>query len=61
MLSPERDDQLAQMTEHRVMTFAHDLVPDYLRTKLEPSAENKMIQLEHKAQNLQYDNAQVTF
>lgn len=59
MLSPERDEQLTQMTEHRVTTFAHDLVPDYLRTKLEPSAETKMLQLEHKAQNLQYDNAQV--
>ncbi|KAJ8925508.1 hypothetical protein NQ315_009347 [Exocentrus adspersus] len=58
MLSPERDDQLAQMTEHRVTTFAHDLVPDYLRTKLEPLAEAKMLQLEHKAQSLQYDNAQ---
>lgn len=59
MLSPERDEQLAQTTEGRVTTFAHDLVPDYLRTKLEPLAEQKMIQLEHKAQNLQYDNAQV--
>lgn len=59
MLSPERDEQLAQMTEHRVTTFAHDLVPDYLRTKLEPMAENKMLQLEHKAASLTYDNAQV--
>nr|CAI5845320.1 unnamed protein product [Callosobruchus analis] len=57
-LSPERDEQLIQLTEGRVTTFAHDLVPDYLRTKLEPLAENKMLQLEHKAQNLQYDNAQ---
>lgn len=59
MLSPERDEQLAQMTEHRVTTFAHDLVPDYLRTKLEPMAENKMLQLEHKAATLTYENAQV--
>ncbi|KAJ8942587.1 hypothetical protein NQ318_006217, partial [Aromia moschata] len=58
MLTPERDEQLAQLTEHRVTTFAHDLVPDYLRTKLEPLAENKMLQLEHKAQSLQYENAQ---
>ncbi|KAG5896437.1 hypothetical protein JTB14_022516 [Gonioctena quinquepunctata] len=58
MLSPERDEQLAQMTEHRVTTFAHDLVPDYLRTKLEPLAETKMMQLETKALGLQYDNAQ---
>lgn len=59
MLSPERDEQLAQMTEHRVTTFAHDLVPDYLRTKLEPMAESKMLQLEHKATTLTYENAQV--
>lgn len=58
LLSPERDEQLAQMTEHRVTTFAHDLVPDYLRTKLEPLAETKMIQLEHKAASLTYENAQ---
>lgn len=58
MLSPERDDQLMQVTEGRISTFSHDLVPDYLRTKLEPLAEQKMLQLEHKAQNLQYDNAQ---
>ncbi|CAH1116540.1 unnamed protein product [Phaedon cochleariae] len=58
MLSPERDEQLAQTTEHRVTTFAHDLVPDYLRTKLEPLAETKMLQLENKAVGLQYDNAQ---
>lgn len=58
MLSPERDEQLAQMTEHRVTTFAHDLVPDYLRTKLEPLAESKMMQVEHKAASLTYENAQ---
>jgi len=58
MLSPERDEQLAQLTEGRVTTFAHDLVPDYLRTKLEPLAENKMLTLEHKAAALNYDNSQ---
>ncbi|KAL1513802.1 hypothetical protein ABEB36_003162 [Hypothenemus hampei] len=58
LLSPERDEQLVQATEGRVTTFSHDLVPDYLRTKLEPLAEQKMMQLEHKAQNLQYENAQ---
>lgn len=59
MLSPERDEQLASMTEHRVTTCSHDLVPDYLRTKLEPLAEAKMVQLEHKAATLTYENAQV--
>lgn len=58
LLSPERDDALAQQTEGRVTTFAHDLVPDYLRTKLEPMAETKMLQLEHKATSLSYETAQ---
>lgn len=58
MLSPERDEQLEEMTERRITTFAHDLVPDYLRTKLEPLAENKMMQLEHKAATLTFENAQ---
>lgn len=58
LLSPERDEQLALVTEHRVTTFAHDLVPDYLRTKLEPQAETKMMQLEHKAATLSYETAQ---
>lgn len=59
LLSPERDDNLAQQTEGRVTTFAHDLVPDYLRTKLEPMAETKMLQLEHKAASLSYETATV--
>ncbi|KAK9878896.1 hypothetical protein WA026_003725 [Henosepilachna vigintioctopunctata] len=41
LLSPERDEQLAQSTEGRVTTFAHYLVPDYLRTKLEPRQRPK--------------------
>lgn len=61
LLSPGRDDTLAQLTEGRVTTFAHDLVPDYLRTKLEPMAENKMVQLEHKAASLSYETAQVDY
>ncbi|XP_071053833.1 mediator of RNA polymerase II transcription subunit 8 [Onthophagus taurus] len=57
-LSPERDEQLAQLTEGRVTTFAHDLVPDYLRTKLEPMAESKMLHFEQKAATVTYENAQ---
>ncbi|KAF7996410.1 hypothetical protein HCN44_002042 [Aphidius gifuensis] len=55
LLSPEKDDELMRMTEGRISTFAHDLVPDYLRTKPEPQAEQKMVQLEMKAANLSYD------
>lgn len=48
-LSPEKDEELLRLTEGRIPTFAHDLVPDYLRTKLEPQAEQKMMQFEAKA------------
>lgn len=59
LLSPEKDEELLRTTEGRISTFAHDLVPDYLRTKPEPSAEQKMMQLENKAANLTYDASQV--
>lgn len=60
LLSPEKDDDLMRMTEGRISTFAHDLVPDYLRTKPEPQAEQKMKALEVKAQTLSYDAAHVS-
>ncbi|KOX80746.1 Mediator of RNA polymerase II transcription subunit 8 [Melipona quadrifasciata] len=59
-LSPEKDDELLRLTEGRIPTFAHDLVPDYLRTKVEPQAEQKMIQLEAKAANLNYETSHYT-
>ncbi|RZF40804.1 hypothetical protein LSTR_LSTR003314 [Laodelphax striatellus] len=58
LLSQERDETLIRLTENRVPAFAHDLVPDYLRTKPEPEVENKMIQLDHKAAGLSFDTAQ---
>ncbi|KAH0944974.1 hypothetical protein HN011_008811 [Eciton burchellii] len=56
-LSPEKDEELLRLTEGRIPTFAHDLVPDYLRTKLEPQAEQKMMQLEAKAANVNIDTS----
>lgn len=58
LLNPEREEELLRLTEGRVPAFTHDLVPDYLRTKPEPDVEHKLVQLEHKAANLSYDNAQ---
>lgn len=58
-LSPEKDEELLRLTENRIPTFAHDLVPDYLRTKLEPQAEQKMMQLEAKAANVNIDTSHV--
>jgi len=52
MLSPERDENLLQITEGRIPIFCHDLVPDYLRTKPEPAAEQRMIQHDQKVYNI---------
>lgn len=48
LLSPERDEELLRITEGRIPVFSHDLVPDYLRTKPEPVAEQRMFQHEQK-------------
>ncbi|KAK9511344.1 hypothetical protein O3M35_000128 [Rhynocoris fuscipes] len=58
LLSPERDEQLLRLTEHRIPMFSHDLVPDYLRTKPVPEAEQKMLQLEHKANTMSTETIQ---
>lgn len=52
LLSPEQDDGLLQLTEGRIPTFSHDLVPNYLRTKPEPTAEAKIVAQEAKANNV---------
>lgn len=60
-LSLERDEALARLTEGRVPACTHDLVPDLLRTKPEPQAEQRLQQFNHKASTLSYDTAQVSF
>ncbi|CAK1540481.1 unnamed protein product [Leptosia nina] len=57
-LGCERDEELSRLTEGRVPACTHDLVPDLLRTKLEPQAEQRLQQLIHKASTLNYDTAQ---
>ncbi|KAL7299780.1 hypothetical protein TKK_0007525 [Trichogramma kaykai] len=58
LITPVRDELLVQMTEGRISTFAHDLVPDYLRTKPDPLVEQKIASYEPKAGNLTYDTQQ---
>ena len=41
------------------MAFNHEVVPDYLRTKPEPDAEEKLSQLQTKVNNLPSDSNQV--
>lgn len=57
MVSLDRDEQLMNLTQGRVPVFSHDIVPDYLRTKPDPLAEQKMLQNEQKAANLLNETA----
>jgi len=58
LLSPERDEELARLTEGRVPAFAHDLVPNYLRTKHLPEVEARLQAIETKAASVSTDAAQ---
>lgn len=58
LLSLERDEQLATLTEQRVPAFTHDLVPLYLRTKAEPSVEQRHLALENRAATTSTDSTQ---
>lgn len=49
LLSPDRDPELEKLTEGRVLSFNHEVVPDYLRTKPEPEVEEKQQMLLTKA------------
>jgi len=58
LLSPDRDEDLVKLTENRVSTFTHDLVPNYLRTKLDPDVEKKHNDIEERASQYTADNVQ---
>lgn len=58
-LGCERDETLVRLTEGRVPACTHDLVPDLLRTKPEPQAEQRLQHFNHKASTLSFDTAQV--
>lgn len=57
LLNPEHDESLKKLTEGRVAMFNHEIAPNYLRTKLEPDAEEKTQQLANKAQQVTQDLA----
>jgi len=58
LLSPDRDEELVKITEHRVATFSHDLIPDYLRTRPDPELENRHLSLEARANATTTDQQQ---
>jgi len=58
ILSPDRDEELVKLTEHRVATFSHDLIPNYLRTRPEPEIENKYMGIENRANGCSQDQQQ---
>merc|ERR1712110_80932 len=58
LLSPDRDPHLEKSTEGRVLAFNHEVVPDCLRTKLEPEVEEKVQLLSVKASSIAPEMAQ---
>jgi len=56
LLSADRDEDLVRLTENRVMSFNHDLVPHYLRTKPELEVETKYNAYETRIANGNPDN-----
>ncbi|GMR37205.1 hypothetical protein PMAYCL1PPCAC_07400 [Pristionchus mayeri] len=51
MLSMDMDPRLQEATQHRVHSFHHDLVPDYLRTKADTVHEQEEQQMEQGISN----------
>ncbi|XP_068599782.1 mediator of RNA polymerase II transcription subunit 8 [Brachionichthys hirsutus] len=58
LLSPDRDEDLAKLTEQRVPVFSHEIVPDYLRTKPDPDVEEQEKQLSAEAARIGPEVAQ---
>ena len=57
-LSPDVDEELIRLTENRVQAFSAEMVPDYLRTKLDTEIEDKEKPINLKAGQLSSDQAQ---
>jgi mediator of RNA polymerase II transcription subunit 8 len=55
LLSPDRDEELLKITDHRVTTFSHDLIPDYLRTRPDPELEARHLTHEARASSTTQD------
>ncbi|XP_062852601.1 mediator of RNA polymerase II transcription subunit 8 [Trichomycterus rosablanca] len=58
LLSRDRDEELAKLTEMRVPVFSHEIVPDHLRTKPDPEVEEQEKQLSADAARIGPEVAQ---
>ncbi|KAI1889343.1 hypothetical protein AGOR_G00178270 [Albula goreensis] len=58
LLSPDRDEELAKLTEQRVPVFSHEIVPDHLRTKPDPEVEEQEKQFSAEAARIGPEVAQ---
>lgn len=54
-LNPDRDEELVKLTEGRVQTVSHDMVPNYLRTCPEPEIEAKEQHVQMRASTMTID------
>ena len=57
LLTPDRDEELAKLTENRVFMVNHEMVPGYLRTKPDPEIEEFEKSLQAKASTISPDVA----
>uniref|UniRef100_A0A6G1SFW5 Mediator of RNA polymerase II transcription subunit 8 n=1 Tax=Aceria tosichella TaxID=561515 RepID=A0A6G1SFW5_9ACAR len=57
LLTPDRDEELAKLTENRVFMVNHEMVPCYLRTKPDPEIEEFDKSLQAKASTISPDVA----
>lgn len=57
LLTPDRDEELAKLTENRVHMVNHDMVPCYLRTKPDPEIEELDKELQKNASKIGSDPA----
>jgi len=58
-LNPERDEAIYRITEGRVPCVNHEVVPDYFRTKPDPTVEAEKKKMEETAASLTPDAAQM--
>ncbi|CAD5209992.1 unnamed protein product [Bursaphelenchus xylophilus] len=56
IVSMEEDKNLETITEGRIRTWSHDVVPDYMRTKLCPAAEEEETRLDNERQQKATDS-----